>query len=61
MKRMSSTSVRQILEPLNIRNENAVALPSETVGIECVNMFRTEEVDALLNERFIGRKFDSKV
>ncbi|KAJ9566172.1 hypothetical protein OSB04_002138, partial [Centaurea solstitialis] len=60
---MASTTAsrgRQPLAPMNNQNDVAVA-PSETEGSECKNIeFTKEEVDALLNERFKGKKFDSK-
>ncbi|KVH88334.1 Kinesin, motor domain-containing protein [Cynara cardunculus var. scolymus] len=60
---MASTTAsrgRQALAPMNNQKDVAVA-PSETEGSECENIeFTKEEVDALLNERFKGKKFDSK-
>lgn len=60
---MASTTAsrgRQALAPMNNPKDVAVA-PSETEGSECENIeFTKDEVDALLNERFKGKKFDSK-
>lgn len=60
---MASTTAsrgRQALAPVNNQKELAVA-PSEIEGSECENIELTkEEVDAILIERFKGKKFDSK-
>ncbi|KAI3741078.1 hypothetical protein L1987_58745 [Smallanthus sonchifolius] len=56
----TSSRGRQALAPMNNQKEVPVA-PSETEGSESeVIEFTKEEVDALLNEKFKGKKFDSK-
>ena len=62
---MASTTAsrgRQALAPMNNQKDVPVAPPSETEVSECENIeFTKEEVDVLLNEKFKGKKFDSKV
>ncbi|KAL4563116.1 hypothetical protein LXL04_027149 [Taraxacum kok-saghyz] len=61
---MASTTAsrgRQALAPMNNQKDVPVAPPSETEVSECENIeFTKEEVDVLLNEKFKGKKFDSK-
>ncbi|KAD3069331.1 hypothetical protein E3N88_37211 [Mikania micrantha] len=60
MSSTSSSRGRQALAPMNNQKEVSVA-PSETEGTESELVeFTKEEVDALLNEKFKGKKFDSK-
>ncbi|KAL4580425.1 hypothetical protein LXL04_016617 [Taraxacum kok-saghyz] len=61
---MASTTAsrgRQALAPMNNQKDVPVAPPYETEVSECENIeFTKEEVDVLLNEKFKGKKFDSK-
>ncbi|KAL4553986.1 hypothetical protein LXL04_039894 [Taraxacum kok-saghyz] len=61
---MASTTAsrgRQALAPMNNQKDVPVAPPSETEVSECENIeFTKEEVDVLVNEKFKGKKFDSK-
>nr|XP_043621181.1 kinesin-like protein KIN-14C [Erigeron canadensis] len=61
---MASTTAsrgRQALAPVSTPKEAGIAPSSETEASEFDNIeFTKEEVDALLNERFKGKKFDSK-
>ncbi|KAI3495244.1 hypothetical protein L1887_37487 [Cichorium endivia] len=60
---MASTTAsrgRQALAPMN-NQKDVPAAPSETEVSECETIeFTKEEVDVLLNEKFKGKKFDSK-
>lgn len=61
MSSTTSSRGRQALAPMNNQKEVAVA-PSEPEVPEIENIeFTKEEVDALMNEKFKGKKFDSKV
>ncbi|PWA91202.1 kinesin 1 [Artemisia annua] len=61
MASTTSSRGRQALAPVTTNQREAAAAPSEAQVPEDENIeFTKEEVDALLNEKFKGGKFDSK-